>query len=82
MAENDILKRPKGQCIPTTILRNNPGMFRDCWAEKDSTGNLVFVIRQIKFNTEGSEPVPKVIRLSQDEAWALVQAIQQHLPAD
>lgn len=66
----------------TMILRNNPGMFRDCWAEKDSAGNWIFAIRQIKFNAEGSNPVPKVIRLSQDEAWQLVQAIQQYLPAE
>lgn len=63
---------------PTTkLLRNNPGMVRDCWMEKGSEGVDVLVIRQIKFDSNGSGPEAKVIRLVGEEIADLYDVIHR-----
>jgi hypothetical protein len=51
----------------TTVLRNNPGMFRDCYYEKDGE-EIFLVLRQIKLpNTDESGIKIKQFRLDETE---------------
>lgn len=59
----------------THILRNNPGMIRDCWLEQGANDLTILVIRQMKFDSNGSGAETKVIRLVGDEINALIQLI-------
>lgn len=51
----------------STILRSNAGMIRDAYVEYKDGVNIL-VIRQIKFDANGSNPETKVIRLTPSEA--------------
>jgi len=59
---------------PTTVLRNNSGMIRDCWWETDEKNLKIFVLRQISYCPNG-ELKAKVLRLTIDEVESLRQAL-------
>ena len=52
----------KPKYIPTTILRANPGMIRDCWWEVEE-GVDILVLRQIRIRPEAVMAEMKCIRL-------------------
>jgi len=60
----------------THILRNNDGMFRDCWFTNDEQ---YFCIRQTKFDENSSLPVTKIIRLSPEETLIVYQVIKTRM---
>jgi hypothetical protein len=61
----------KPEFIPSTMLRNNPGMIRDCYWDGD-----YFVIRQIMADpANGQDGMKiKIFRLGPDE-WPKIAAI-------
>ena len=76
---------PRDPVIPTTkILRNNAGMIRDCWFEKDiqdENGAPVFCIRQINL-VDGAEPKCKIIRLLYSEYVAIAAQLKSFFEHD
>jgi hypothetical protein len=57
----------------TTILRNNPGMLKDCWIETKD-GEVVLRIRQVRFGESGG-PSTRTITLVDSEIQGLVDTI-------
>lgn len=70
-----IVPTPNEEFTPSGMLRNNPGMIRDCFWDKDW-----FVIRQISADSDNGQDGLKIktFRLSKEEARILVEAINDH----
>jgi len=57
------------------VLRGNAGMIRDVFVAEDKSAfkeGPILVIRQIKFNDDGSDGETKIIRLTLSEAEMLM----------
>lgn len=64
------------EAYPQTImLRNNSRMIRDCWAETDESGEIIFCIRQIRFNDDGSAGESTIVRIVGSEIHAIVRVL-------
>lgn len=71
------MANPTGCFTPSTILRSNPGMIRDCWVETDpNSKEVIYCIRQISFDSNGAAGETKLIRLTAKEALQFSCLIQ------
>jgi len=72
MSENYFISTTEPAYIVTVLLRNNPGMVRDCWFTKEE----YFCIRQTKYNQDGTEPETKIMRLAPNEVVEMYNVIK------